>query len=146
MQYCQGPKCHTYRTKDRIRGPKGAKTYQTRRRSFFGYLGGNACSMICQDDWFRKFGEQALDHFGRIHEPIKLTEDNAWFKYRDWRHDNRYYFANQLSEQQIPITEEQYNEMIKGITPIQRIDTEEEGVGSKYCTNDSCEINFGEEQ
>ena len=45
-----------------------------------------------------------------------------------------------------PITEEQYNEMVKGITPIQRIDTEEEGVGSKYCTNDSCEINFGEEQ
>ena len=45
-----------------------------------------------------------------------------------------------------PITEEEYNEMVKGITPIQRIDTEEEGVGSKYCTNDSCDINFGEEQ
>ena len=34
MKYCQGPKCHTYRTKDRIRGPKGAKYYQTRRRSY----------------------------------------------------------------------------------------------------------------
>ena len=109
MKYCQGPKCHTYRTKDRIRGPKGAKYYQTRRRSSFYYLGGNACSTICQDDWFRKFGDQAVNHFGRIHEPIRLTEENAWFKYRDWRED-RYYFANQLSEQRIPITQEQYND------------------------------------
>jgi hypothetical protein len=109
MKYCQGPKCHTYKTKDRIRGPKGAKVYQTRRRSSFPYLGGNACSMNCERDWYNKFGEQAVNHFGRIHEPIRLTEDNAWYKYRDWRHDNRYYFANQLSEQQIPITEEQYN-------------------------------------
>ena len=112
MKYCQGPKCHTYRTKDRIRGPKGAKVYQTRRRSSFYYLGGNACSMNCERDWFAKFGDQAVTHFGRIHEPIKLTEENAWFKYRDWRGDdnNRYYFANQLSEQQIPITEEQYHD------------------------------------
>ena len=42
-----------------------------------------------------------------------------------------------------PITKEQYEEMIKKITPLQRIDTSEEGVGSKYCTNDTCEINFG---
>jgi len=33
MKYCQGPKCHEYRTKDRIRGPKGDKHYETRKRS-----------------------------------------------------------------------------------------------------------------
>ena len=112
MKYCQGPKCHQYKTKDRIRGQKGAKYYQTRRRSSFYYLGGNACDTRCQQDWFDKFGQRAVDHFGRIHEPIRLTEENAWYKYRDWRGDdnNRYYFANQLSEQQIPITEEQYHD------------------------------------
>ena len=78
MKYCQGPKCHTYQTKDRIRGPKGAKYYQTRRRSRFYYLGGNACDTRCQQDWFDKFGQRAVDYFGRIHEPIRLTEDNAW--------------------------------------------------------------------
>ena len=109
MKYCQGPKCHTYRTKDRIKGPKGAKVYQTRRRSHMIY-DDNFCSQRCADDWFTKFGQRAVDHFGRIHEPIKLTEENAWFKYRDWRNEgDRFYFANQLSEQQIPITEEQYN-------------------------------------
>ncbi len=113
MKYCQGPKCHTYRTKDRIRGPKGAKFYQTRRRSSFYYLGGNACSMNCERDWFNKFGDQALNHFGRIHEPIKLTEENAWEKDYDYdwqsgRHSN-YRWVNSLTNQRIPMTQEQYN-------------------------------------
>ena len=76
MKYCQGPKCHQYKTKDRIRGPKGDKHYQTRRRSSFYYLGGNACSGNCERDWFNKFGDQALNHFGRITErELPLTEE-----------------------------------------------------------------------
>ena len=39
-----------------------------------------------------------------------------------------------------PITKEQYEDMVKNITPIQRIDTNEGGVGTKFCTNDTCEI------
>ena len=68
MKYCQGPLCHTYDTKDRKRGPKGNKQNQTRRRSSFYYLQGNACSLQCQDDWFQEYGERALNHFGRIKE------------------------------------------------------------------------------
>jgi len=79
MKYCQGTKCHTYRTKDRIRGPKGAKYYATRKRSSFYYLGGNACDMRCQSDWFNKFGKMALHHFGRIHEPKRTDCDSAWY-------------------------------------------------------------------
>ena len=113
MIYCQGPKCHTYRTKDRIRGPKGAKYYQTRRRTDFYYLDGNACSMVCERDWFKKFGEQALNHFGRIVEPIKLTEENAWVKDYDydWQSGttSNWRWVNHLNNQRIPMTEEQYN-------------------------------------
>ena len=113
MKYCQGPKCHTYRTKDRIRGPKGAKYYQTRRRTDFYYLDGNACSMVCERDWFKKFGERAVNHFGRIVEPIKLTEENAWVKDYDydWRSGttSNWRWVNHLNNQRIPMTEEQYN-------------------------------------
>jgi len=109
MKYCQGPLCHTYKTKDRIRGPKGAKHYQTRRRSSFYYLGGNACSMNCERDWYKKFGELALDHFGRIVEPKKTECDNAWYKSYDWRNGTNHYFVNDLLGQRIPITREQYN-------------------------------------
>jgi ribonucleoside-triphosphate reductase len=39
-----------------------------------------------------------------------------------------------------PITKEQYEEFIKNITPIRRFETNTAGVGSKYCTNDTCEV------
>jgi hypothetical protein len=113
MKYCQGPECHTYETKDRIRGPKGNKRYETRRRSSFYYLGGNACDMRCQNDWFKKFGEQAINHFGRIHEPKKLVPENAWRKDYDYdwqtRTDSNWRFVNSLTNEVRPITEEQYN-------------------------------------
>ena len=114
MKYCQGPKCHTYETKDRIRGPKGAKTYQTRRRSQFYYLGHNACSMQCERDWFNKFGDQAVNHFGRIHEPIKLASENAWVKrHGDYDSTNdrwNYIIENRLLGESRPITQEQYED------------------------------------
>ena len=112
LKYCQGVKCHTYKTKDRIRGTNGNKYYQTRRRSSFYYLGGNACSMNCERDWFEKFGNRAVDHFGRIHDPIKLTEENAWVKlerYYNPRDLNNFYWYNRLTEQELPMTEIEYN-------------------------------------
>ena len=110
MKYCQGPKCHEYHTKDRIRGSKGDKHYETRKRSEFYYLDGNACSMICQHDWFKKFGNLALNHFGRIHEPKRTECDQAWYKNRDWRQDNAYYFVNDLLGERRPISQAQYND------------------------------------
>jgi len=116
MKYCQGPKCHEYRTKDRIRGSKGDKHYETRKRSSFYYLQGNACSMICQNDWFNKFGNMALDHFGRLHEPKRNGCDSAWYKDYKWvRQDSNrtvynHYFVNDLLGQRISITQQQYDD------------------------------------
>ncbi len=39
-----------------------------------------------------------------------------------------------------PISEEQYNKMIKNVKPIQKIETNQAGIGTKFCTNDTCEI------
>ena len=50
MKYCQGPSCHEYKTKDRIRGVKGDKHYETRKRSHLNY-GNEWCSMQCYNDW-----------------------------------------------------------------------------------------------
>ena len=114
MKLCQGPKCHEYKTKDRIRGSKGDKHYETRKRSSFYYLGGNACSMQCERDWFDKFGDQAVNHFGRIHEPIKLTVENAWRKqHGDYDHTNdrwNYIIVNRLLGERRRITEEEFND------------------------------------
>jgi len=116
LKYCQGPNCHTYTTKDRLRGTKPNKTYQTRRRSSFYYLGGNACDMRCQADWFNKYGDQALNHFGRLTEAKHLTEQNAWTKDFDWNstsyedRDRTYYYLNKITEERRPLTEQQYND------------------------------------
>ena len=114
LKLCQGTKCHTYHTQDRIRGSKGNKVYQTRRRSSFYYGNGNFCSTRCQDDWFREYGDKAIDHFGRLTEPKKLTEHNAWYKDYDYsweseRHSN-WRFVNSLTKEQRPLTEAQYND------------------------------------
>ena len=87
LTLCQGTKCHTYNTKDRLKGTKENKTFQTRRRSSFYYGNNNFCSLNCQNDWFNDFGDRAINHFGRLEEPKHLTEDTAWVKDYDynWR-------------------------------------------------------------
>ena len=113
LKLCQGTRCHTYHTKDRLKGMKDNKTYQTRRRSSMYYGSGNFCSMNCYNDWAETFIDRAIDHFGRLTEPKHLTEENAWHKDYDWRIDdrqNRYFFVNGITKEQRPITEEQYND------------------------------------
>ena len=113
LKYCQGPDCHTYNTQDRVKGPQGHKTNQTRRRSSFYYGNGNFCDMRCQNDWFRKYGTQAVNHVGRINEPKHLTEHNAWHKSWDWDRDyeNRtYVYRNAVTKETRPLTEAQYND------------------------------------
>ena len=113
LKLCQGSRCHQYHTKDRLKGPKGNKTYQTRRRSSMYYGSGNFCSWNCLNDWFQEFGNRAIDHFGRLTEPKHLTEENAWHKDYDWRIDdrqNRYFFVNGITKERRQLTEEQYED------------------------------------
>ena len=112
-KYCQGPKCHTYMTKDRKRGSKGDKYFQTRTMGRYGYGDNHFCTTICQGDWWAKHGQRAVDHFGRLHEPIRLIPENAWVKdYRYRRDDNGYdhYFLNKLTDERIPLTLAQYDD------------------------------------
>ena len=87
---CQGPECHTYDTTDRKRGPKGNKRNQTRTIGTYSYGNGNFCTLNCQNDWWALHGNQAVDYFGRLHQPKVLTEDNAWCRV----HNRNYYDNN----------------------------------------------------
>jgi len=111
LKYCQGPDCHTYTTKDRLKGMKGSKTYQTRRRSFLVY--GEFCDTRCYNDWFNKYGTQAVNHFGRLKEVKHLTEENAWVKGYRWDHRTdvcQHHYLNKITQEQRPLTEAQYND------------------------------------
>ena len=116
LKYCQGPKCHTYYTKDRLKGTKGSKTYQTRRRSNLYYGNNNFCDQRCMYDWVNKYIEQGLDHFGRTTQAKHLTEENAWYKDYDynWRatdnQQSNWRFVNKITNEQRPLTEAQYDD------------------------------------
>ena len=115
LKLCQGNKCHTYHTKDRIRGSQGDKHYQTRRRSQFYYGQDNFCSLNCQNDWFQLNGDRAIDHFGRLKEAKRQDCSDAWYKdytydYKSGRGVCSHYFVNDLIGKRIPITEQQYND------------------------------------
>ena len=126
MKYCQGPICHDYKTKDRIRVHKGDKHYETRKRSSF-YYNGEFCSVMCRDDWFNTFGKRAVDHFGRIHEPKRTDASSAWYK--DYTYDRNqnynsptrynHFFINDLLGQRIPITQQQYDDQNLRTPPTQ---------------------------
>ena len=123
LKLCQGTSCHTYKTQDRLKGTKGNKTIQTRRRSSFYYGGGNFCSLNCQNDWFNDFGDRSIDHFGRLTEPKHLTEENAWTKDYDWdsSYNNRiHFFVNAITKERRPLTEDQYNDRNYRITERQK--------------------------
>ena len=117
MKYCQGPICHEHKTKDRIRGSKGDKHYETRRRSHL-YYNNEFCSLNCQDDWFRTFGNRAVDHFGRVTEAKRTGCDSAWYKDyvyvhgQDYNSPTRYnhFFINDLLGERRPITQAQYDD------------------------------------
>ena len=112
LKLCQSPRCHQYRTKDRLKGTKGNKTYQTRRRSHMYYGKGNFCSINCYNDWAEEFIDRAVDHFGRTTEPKHLTEENAWEKRYDWSsdHETRYVYVNGITNERRSLTKEQFND------------------------------------
>ena len=109
MKYCQGPICHEHKTKDRIRGSKGDKHYETRKQLYYFE---SFCSQRCYHDWFNKFGKLAIDHFGRIHEPKRTDASGAWYKSYSWRGNGNdlHYFVNDLLGERRPISQAQYQD------------------------------------
>jgi len=114
LKYCQGPDCHTYSTQDRLKGMKGSKTFQTRRRSSLLY--DSFCDTRCQNDWLSINIVRALNHFGRVKEVKHLTEQNAWVKDYDYNYRDQtnpksnYRSVNKITKEQRPLTESQYDD------------------------------------
>ena len=116
LKFCQGPDCHTYSTKDRLKGTKPNKTYQTRRRTNLYYGKGNFCDQRCLYDWVDKYIEQGLDHFGRTTKSKHLREENAWIKRYRWTYEREgnnlpeHYYFNGITNEQRPLTKEQFDD------------------------------------
>ena len=112
---CQGPSCHQYDTTDRKRGAKGNKRNQTRTVGTYNYGSGNFCPLNCQNDWAKEYMDRAVDHFGRLREPLVMLPENSWIKRErySWENDSHvstYYYRNICTNEERPLTEQQFND------------------------------------
>ena len=77
--------------------------------------------MNCYNDWADDFMNRAIDSIsGRLNEPLTLTEENAWVKRRryHWGNSNggysfTYHWINTVSNRQIDITEQEFENQIQ---------------------------------
>ena len=86
--WCHGPKCHTHKTQDRIRGVKGSKVLRTKKiksyqnKSMFGNGGGIIwdyfCNHRCLMDFVSKHTQAMLNIEPRLEAletPINVTKE-----------------------------------------------------------------------
>ena len=89
--WCHGPKCHTNKTQDRIRGVKGSKVLRTRKIAQNKWNATNMWSHFCSQGCWNDFAFAHWDEFIRlhprtecletpIHDPVKTTHtsESRW--------------------------------------------------------------------
>ena len=73
--WCHGPKCHTHKTQDRIRGVKGSKVLRTKKISVnqYGYPKG-VWTHFCSNGCWNDFMHEHLEEFIRLHPRTEALE------------------------------------------------------------------------
>ena len=82
-QWCHGPKCHTNKTQDRIRGVKGSKVLRTRKIAQSNeYIRNSVWSHFCSQGCYTDFMYAHWEEFIRLHPrtealetPIEVTKE-----------------------------------------------------------------------
>ena len=72
--WCHGPKCHTNKTQDRIRGVKGSKVLRTRKIAQNKWNATNMWSHFCSQGCWNDFAFAHWDEFIRLHPRTEALE------------------------------------------------------------------------
>jgi len=72
--WCHGPKCHTHKTQDRIRGVKGSKVLRTRKIAQNNWNANNCWSHFCSQGCWNDFMYAHWDEFIRLHPRTEALE------------------------------------------------------------------------
>ena len=87
--WCHGPKCHTNKTQDRIRGVKGSKVLRTRKIAQTHWNKNNVWSVFCSQGCWNDFMHEHWDEFINLHprtealetpiqDPVKTTHTTSY--------------------------------------------------------------------
>ena len=90
--WCHGPKCHTYKTQDRVRGIKGSKVLRTRKIKVYNPNDPHVWDYFCNQSCLFGFINQFLNEMVNIRPvkkpsetPIKVTTHTFDMGYRQGR-------------------------------------------------------------
>ena len=72
--WCHGPKCHTHKTQDRIRGVKGSKVLRTRKIKQTQWNHNNYFSHFCSQGCYTDFLYEHWEEFIRLHPRTECLE------------------------------------------------------------------------
>ena len=72
--WCHGPKCHTNKTQDRIRGVKGSKVLRTRKIAENNWNRNNCWSHFCSQGCWNDFMYAHWEEFIRLHPRTECLE------------------------------------------------------------------------
>ena len=90
---CQGPRCHTYDTQSRIRGPKGNKVLRTRFARYDMTQEHHAwlnnweyyfCDERCMNNWLKQHMTQLINYVGLKTKPQETPIDIVKETRQDW--------------------------------------------------------------
>jgi hypothetical protein len=105
--WCHSPKCHTYKTQDRVRGSKGSKVLRTRKikqdtesswydvNSRFNYF----CSQGCLNDFWNTYAQRIVA-LAPMNEPLETPIEDP-----TKNTDNHYYSSWNITERGVDTTE-----------------------------------------
>ena len=105
--WCHSPKCHTYKTQDRIRGVKGNKGLRTRKIRQHGWNAGNYCSHFCSQGCYTDFLYAHWEEFIRLHprtEPLETPIEVEKVKHEGY--DSRWGRVPDRTETKITVDNE----------------------------------------
>ena len=72
--WCHGPKCHTHKTQDRIRGVQGSKVLRTRKIKQDSWRANSFFSHFCSQGCWNDFAYAHWEEFIRLHPRLEALE------------------------------------------------------------------------
>ena len=104
--WCHSPKCHTYKTQDRIRGVKGNKVLRTRKIKQDSWNAGTYYSHFCSQGCYTDFLYAHWEEFIRLHprtEPLETPIEVQKVKHEGY--DSRWGRIPDRTETKITVDE-----------------------------------------
>ena len=101
--WCHGPKCHTFKTQDRIRGVKGSKVLRTRKIKQTTWNANNCwshfCSQSCYTDFFYKHWAEVIKIAPRDKPLETPIEDPKKVEHEGW--NGRPYYNTEITKKEV---------------------------------------------